>query len=434
MRSLLFAGSVLVVACGSSSETPTGASGSGGTAGSAGAAGAAGDGGSPGLICPASGVSKRPWAQRVDGTSALLRWEACSSDSADGVTLTPEGGGSALSFSSTDTPFTVNNTYTAPLNSNAQPDFAGDYVMHEAALGGLAAGTCYTYALEADSNLTGRVCTSPASGTPFSFLAIADTNPGLSQAPQKILEHIKSEPWDFTVHGGDISYYASGLDTWAYWFVALDPVLARGAFLPSIGNHESEKPDEYDQYYTRFFGKSGFDGTDSYYRFEHGGVWFFAINTEDSLDAGSTQIGWLTTQLQDAASKPGYRFSVVFFHRPFLTCGDASQENTGRSLMTPVFEATNVKLVLQGHMHGYERFVVPYTSDASKTITYVTVAGGGGALGNIDENITRPECSMRKASAKSYFFTLIDVGATDISGHSVKPDGTELDPFTQAID
>ena len=125
---------------------------------------------------------------------------------------------------------------------------------------------------------------------------------------------------------------------------------------------------------------------------------------------------------------------VVFFHRPFLTCGDASQDDSARTLMTPVFESTNVRLVLQGHMHGYERFVVPFTSDASKTITYLTVAGGGGALGNIDENDTRPECALRVGKSKSYFFTRIDVGATEITGRSIKPDGSELDPFTQALD
>ena len=44
--------------------------------------------------CPGNGVSKRPWALHVDGTSALLRWEACRPGAASSVTLTPESSGS----------------------------------------------------------------------------------------------------------------------------------------------------------------------------------------------------------------------------------------------------------------------------------------------------------------------------------------------------
>lgn len=405
-------------ACGSSnSDAP-----SGGDAGS-----------DAGSTCPDSGVSKRPWVLHVDDSSALVRWEACR-DGTDGkLTLTPEKGQGSQQFDSTSKPFEVKETYISALNPDAPPDAAGTYWMHEAKLTGLSPATCYSYTLAADNTKKGRFCTARAPGDSFMFMSIGDTNPGLGDHLKNVQAAIDKEPYDFTVHAGDIQYYASGLETWAYWFPALSPILSHGAFLPCIGNHESEKPDEYDEYYARFFGGAGFDGTDGWYRFETGGVWFFSLDTEADLGAGSTQFKWFDKELTDAAGQPGYRFSVVFLHRPLLTCGDTSQKDSERQDLTPLFEKYDVKLVLQGHMHGYEHFEVPYTNDPSKTITYLTVAGGGGAIGNPSENIDRPTCSMRTAVGSYRFAELVKVDATSVSGRTIDENGKVRDTFSQPL-
>ncbi|MCA9596948.1 MAG: metallophosphoesterase family protein [Myxococcales bacterium] len=382
--------------------------------------------------CPGNGVSKRPWALHVDGTSALLRWEACRPGAASSVTLTPESSGSTLEFESTETEFVVNNTYRSLLNPDAPPDEAGTYYMHEAQLTGLAPSTCYHYEVATAPEHDGRLCTARAPGETFSFLATADTNPGLSTTVADLFGVIQGEDYDFTVHGGDIQYYASGLETWAYWFPAMAPMLRHGAFLPSIGNHENEKPDEYQQYFARFFGNAGFDGTDGYYRFSSGGVWFFTLDTETSLDASSPQVGWFKQQIADAAASPGYRFSIVYFHKPFLTCGDTGDNVAARNVFEPLFEQYGVSLILQGHMHGYERFEVP-SSEPGKTLTYLTIAGGGGLLGDVDKNIDRPECAMRVASGKFYHFALFDVTKTGISARIVDRDGKLQDQFEKAL-
>ncbi len=386
-----------------------------------------------GDTCPQSGISKRPWVLRVDGSSALVRWEACRDPSDGKLALTPEAGGASQEVDSSASPFTIKETYTAPLNPDAPPDAAGTYWLHEAKLTGLSAGTCYTYALDADKTQTGRFCTALAPGKPFTFMTIADTNPGLGGHLAKVEQQIENEPYDFTLHAGDLQYYSSGLETWAYWFNALSPILSHGAFEPCIGNHESEKPDEYTEYYHRFFAGAGFDGTDGWYRFETGGVWFFSLDTETDLTAGSTQFNWFEKELADAASQPGYRFSVVFLHRPLLTCGDTGQLDTERADLTPLFEKYDVKLVLQGHMHGYEHFEVPVTSDPSKTITYLTVAGGGGAIGDPSKNISRPTCSMRVAYGSFFFGVVVKVDDTSLSGRTIDQDGKLRDTFTQPL-
>jgi hypothetical protein len=383
--------------------------------------------------CTGSGVSKRPWVLHFDETSALLRWEACRDGTSSAVTVTPEKGGDALGYTATSTEFTIENTYVAALSPDAPPDAAGTYYMHEATLDGLSPGTCYSYTLGADAAMTGRFCTAHAAGEPYTFIAIADTNPGLGDHMTKVAAAVDPIDYDFTLHGGDIQYYASGLETWQSWFPLMAPILAHGAFQPSVGNHESEQPNEYEDYYARFFGGAGFDGTDAYYRFEDGGVWFFALDTEEALDPGSPQFGWFSSELADAASQPGYRFSIVFFHRPFLTCGDMSQNDSARGLLQPLFEQYDVPIVLQGHMHGYERFEVPMDSDPSKTITYMTVAGGGGAIGNVDENIDRPTCSMRVSSGPFRFACVFKVGAAGIDEQTIDEDGAVRDSFSKAL-
>ncbi|MDB4996671.1 MAG: Purple acid phosphatase [Myxococcaceae bacterium] len=380
------------------------------------------------IPCDATGVTKGPWVLRVDGTSAIVRWEACRAGTPAGVTFVvgPDGPSQLRTIESVETPFQVTETNRAPLDPRVEPDFAGTYFMHEANVTGLEPSTCYRYSLDADTKRMGRVCTAKRVGEPFRFLSIGDTNPGLGDSTMNVLRNTLVKVPDFTVHGGDIQYYDSTLETWASWFPIMQPLLSTGAFLPSVGNHESERPHEYEQYLERFFGGAGFAGTNAYYRFESGGVWFFTLDTEESLDAGSEQAKWFEAQLADAAAQPGYRFSVVYFHRPWVTCGDSGDNAAARALFEPMFVKYKVSLVIQAHMHGYERFELG-------DITYVTSAGGGGRLGNVDENITRPECSQRKASGPFFHAVVFDVTAGKLAGTVIDDKGAVRDTFEKAV-
>jgi acid phosphatase type 7 len=379
------------------------------------------------IPCDATGVSKGPWVLGVDGTSAKVRWEACRAAGPADLTFVVDGvGGEPRKVTSSEAPFEVTDTNRAPLAPTAPPDYAGTYFMHEAIVTGLAASTCYRYTLEADSKRGGRFCTARKSGEAIRFLAIGDTNPGLGDSAKNVLANTLPKNPDFVLHGGDIQYYDSTLETWASWFPIMQPLLSQGAFFPSVGNHESEKPNELEQYDKRFFGGAGFDGTDEHYRFQSGGVWFFALDTEQSLDAGSEQTKWFEAQLADAASQPGYRFSVVYFHRPFVTCGDSADNPAGRALFEPMFAKYKVTLVIQAHMHGYERFELG-------DFTYVTAAGGGGAMGNVDENITRPDCGKRKASGGFFHAVVFDVTPGKLAGTVIDDKGAVRDAFEKAV-
>jgi hypothetical protein len=418
----------LLAACSSAgtttTTTTTTASSSSGTGGGGGGGGGSGGAGG-GFTCAGTGVSKGPWSIAADAKGVTIRWETCRDGVEPGVVYAPEAGGPSAKAPSASTKWTLANTYKAALNPMAEPDWAGTYYMNDAVLTGLSPATCYTYHLVADTTRKGRFCTSRAPGDPLTFWAVGDTNPGIGPYAAGDLMQILPHDPDFTIHGGDIQYYDSALETWASWFPVMEPMLAQGAFFPAVGNHESETPTEYADYTVRFFGGAGFDGTINYYRFQSAGVWFFSLDTELPIGTGSTQGGWLVQQLANAASQPGYRFSIVYMHRPLVTCGDTGDDPIDRAELEPIFQQYKVPLVVQAHMHGYERFQFP-------NITYVTAAGGGGAIGNVDANTSRPYCGQRVVSGPWRHGVLFQLGPSGLTGTTIEWDGKVLDTFTIA--
>lgn len=374
--------------------------------------------------CPPSGVSKGPWALAPKADGVTLRWEACRAATDGAVRYRPEAGGPDATAAATESSFEITTDYGA-LDPTTPHDLPGTWFMREAKLSGLAPATCYAYALGADAALGGRFCTSRAAGDKLRFFAIGDTNPTLGPTA-KLIERVVPERPDFTIHGGDIQYYDSTLETWAAWFPRMQRLLSVGAFLPAIGNHELEKPDEYSGYTLRFFGGAGFDGTDGYYRFSSAGIWFFTVNTERPMTPGGEQAQWLAAKLEDAAKQPGYRFSVVWVHRPFVTCGDTDDNLSAKDALEPYFTKHKVPLVLQAHMHGYERFTLPGR-------TYVTTAGGGGALGDVDKAKSRAYCTDRTASGRFFHGVMFDVDGATLRGRAIDETGTVRDEFTIAV-
>jgi hypothetical protein len=382
--------------------------------------------GGMGLACAASGVSKGPWSLHIDGASAVIRWEGCRAGAKADVIYAPEAGGAEATVTANETPFVVDNTYTAALNPDATPDYAGTWYMHEAKITGLAPATCYSYHLAADASAKGRFCTQRASGDALRFWTIGDTNPGIGPYAAGVLAAILPKKPDFVLHGADIQYYDSGLETWASWFPVMEPMLAGGGFYPAVGNHEAEKPGELQQYDLRYFGTAGFDGTDRYWRFSSAGVWFFSVDTEESIDPGSEQGAWLVNGLEDATKQPGFRFSIVYMHKPLVTCGDTGDNPDARAKLEPFFLQYNVPIVIQAHMHGYERFELG-------PLTYLTSAGGGGRIGNPDANTLRSYCGQRVVSGGYRHGVVFDVSAGMITGTAIDYQGNVIDTFSKVV-
>jgi hypothetical protein len=379
-------------------------------------------------LCRAAAITKGPWVMRVDETHATVLWESRDSGCVQ-ISVVPEAGGQEIVKTGEATSTTVTTGYESPFAPTMYPpDETGVFYVNEVPIADLAPGTCYVYRINAPTSATGRLCTMQPPGQPVHFLAIGDTNPALGKTVPLIDTALAQFQPDFIVHVGDIQYYESYIETWQYWFGAMEPLLQAGAFLPCIGNHEFELDGaEFPDYYARLFASPGLIGTPLYYRFSSGGVHFFSFDTEASYDAGSEQYAWLAHELAAVTSEPGFRFSVVYFHRPVYTLGDSDPKLDLRNLLAPLFQANGVRLVLQGHMHGYERFEVG-------DITYITTAGGGALIGDVNANVPNypDDVPLRVAAAARPNLLLVTIGET-LQGVTIGRTGDIIDQFEHPV-
>jgi hypothetical protein len=383
----------------------------------------------------ATSLTKGPWVESVDETRASLRWESRTADAVEAA-LTVEGAANAerrISGRATET----HVVSSWGVGMVPHPDFPGIYYRNDVQLTGLAPGTCYAWLVRASGtdamkagDQRGRFCTARAPGSTFTFHAIGDTNPILGHTVPTLKQTLAHAP-DFSLHLGDMQYYSSIAETWAYWFNAMSPLLRAGALFPTVGNHENENNGlEFDDYYARLFIPASADASMlKWYRFSNGGVWFFAIDTEESLAAGSEQTTWLEQALADASHAPGFRFSVVYMHRPLYTLGDAAPQLAERQVLEPIFVANGVALVLAGHMHGYERFETP------SGITYVTCAGGGGVINDVNANLNNypDDKPLRVAVSDHYSACLYTIAPGRVSSTVIDEFGATIDQFDKAV-
>lgn len=399
------------------------------------------DGGVASAACGAP-LTKGPWTLGATDTGATIYWETKTQGCVK-LGLRPEATPEAAEteYEGTAVAGEVKTGYG--VGQVVYPDYPGTWYVNHVTLTNLQPGTCYLYTLHdqpAEAGKTcvrqGRFCTARPSGKAFRFLAIGDTNPALDHTTQLFPYTIDADPKpDFVLHTGDIQYYASS-ETWALWFQRMQPMMSSGAFFPCVGNHESEtnygEPTEFADYYDRLFHQpapivdnGGGDDAARWYRYQWGGVWFHSISTEDleGLAVGGAQYQWLKSSLEYAKSQPGFRFSVVYMHRPMYTLGDSDTHPELRESLGPLFVADKVALVLNGHMHGYEHFKVPVdtTKPDGPFITYITTAGGGGYISSVDNNkASRPDIApYRIASSPAYHIALFDVTPHDDGSTSV---------------
>ncbi len=376
---------------------------------------------------------KGPWVLRVDTTRAVVRWETLAMPRVTAITLQSEAADAGTWTTATGSAVAqvVTAGYGLGVSFITQPDLTGTFYMNEVDVTGLAPATCYRYRVVDNEDVTGRFCTmhNETDRSPVQFMAIGDTNPVLGHTTGVVRYGLERHP-EFVVHMGDLQYYSSILETWQVWMGLMQPLLREGGdFQPCIGNHENElNGQEFANYYARYWDQPGFDGQLQWYSFATGGVHFFSLSTEENFAEGSAQLAWLDSAMAAAEATPGYRFSILYFHRPLYTVGDAAPEVGLRSSLGARIIAHHIPLVLAGHMHGYERFIVG-------PVTYVTTAGGGGVIGNVNAGVaTYPmDAAMRVASGPYFHAMAITLTDGNIHGEAVDETGIVRDSFDISV-
>ena len=236
---------------------------------------------------------------------------------------------------------------------------------------------------------------------------------------------------------GDYSYE----DTADCWLNVLRPIgpITRINF----GNHDVQNSMLLNSYLNSF-GLSR-----QYYSNNVGNVHIVTMSTEEAVTISSQQYKFVLKDLEAAANNPNLKWIIVSLHEPLYsspnTCGDSgcSGNKTFRDLFHPLFDKYGVDLVLEGHVHNYERsYPIMYnTKDPSTPIitscnkdTYVSpngqiysIVGTGGV--NLHGLSDKAPFMANQQDSK---FGILGIQITDnkLLATFISNDGSTMDQFT----
>ncbi|MBC23785.1 MAG: metallophosphoesterase [Phycisphaerae bacterium] len=260
-------------------------------------------------------------------------------------------------------------------------------MLGELKIEGLKPSSPYFYALQLSDDTGQQLRTEVLSfqtaadrGTPITFAILSDTqdNPEVSGI---LADHIWEQRPGFLIHPGDLTGTGSSKTDWTEeFFPSMSTLLSRVTIYPVLGNHEQDA-----RHYYRYF---SLPSPEYYYGFSQGDVDFFMIDTNRNVFPGSEQYTWLDNALSE--SDAPWRI-VVHHHPPYSSdendYGDAWKGRSSRGdlrvrSLTTLYDTHGVDLVLNGHIHSYERTWpvrkgLPVQRDG---VIYTITGGGGGGL------------------------------------------------------
>lgn len=208
---------------------------------------------------------------------------------------------------------------------------------------------------------------SPNNLTDFNFVAVGDwgCNPNTNETVHNI---IGKNP-ELVLGLGDYSYKPTA-DCWLSY---VRPIEEKMKIV--LGNHEipsverGERRDHLSENAYHEF-KDRFNLTEQqYYSFNKNNIHFVALSTEISQREQSKQRSFVDNDLSEASSDPNIDWIIVYFHKPLHTLpGSHDPQDELREIYHPLFTKYDVDLVLQAHIHNYQRsYPITYNSSSIPT-------------------------------------------------------------------
>ena len=268
---------------------------------------------------------------------------------------------------------------------------------------------------------------------PIRIGVIGDSGFGEAVTFQLAAEMASHQP-EFVIHTGDLVYnvYEDPSPPEAFvrkFYQPLADLLHAVPIYPVFGNHEGYGDTYWRDrpfYYTAFpplentnlgdeFG--GIAGQREWYAFSRGDYEFIFLNSQQFYDAEwrEEQNTWLQERLGESPSTT----KIVVFHIPPITSGYHRDDGIPiHQAWVPMFEDSDIALVLTGHDHNYERLEL-------NGITYIVSGGGSNKLYGKQE--TREESEYFTAQSH---FVILDLYADRIDISAYGLGGKTLDSYT----
>ena len=200
-----------------------------------------------------------------------------------------------------------------------------------------------------------EILTTYDSNSAFAFNFGAAGDWGCNSNTQKTLDNIRGHSSPERILAlGDYSY----VSTATCWLNIINPV--KSITRITIGNHEDDSSEGFSQY------MSAFGLSKTYYAFTYSNARVIVMDSDhSSYSSGSSQYNFVIGELQKASQDPNIKWIIVYIHKQFYTspntCGSSSCSNTAsdttslRNTYQKYFDQYGVDVVLNGHVHNYQR-------------------------------------------------------------------------------
>ena len=166
-----------------------------------------------------------------------------------------------------------------------------------------------------------------------------------------------------------------------------------------------------------------------WYSYDWGSAHILVLDTEMPFTPGTPQYAFAQA---DLAAHQSSAWRIVALQRPAYSSSTASASSIPvRTYLTPLFEQQNVKLVLSGNSHNYER-TYPLIGGTPTTggVTYVVSGNGGNGFNTFQ--LAQPSWSAYR-QASYYGYLRVTVGPSSIQVNEIRADtGTVIDSTTIA--
>jgi hypothetical protein len=183
-------------------------------------------------------------------------------------------------------------------------------------------------------------------------------NWGCTSNSQATVNNINSKNPELVLGLGDYSYESTP-DCWFNEIKAFDSKMKI-----SIGNHDVMTKKLLNSYLNHF------SLSKQYYSFDFQNVHVLTMATELEWEVGSKQYKFVKNDLEQVSKDPNIKWIIVTMHKPIYTspngCSASSCEGskTLRDTYHPLFDNYGVDLVLEAHMHSYQRsYPIKYNVD-----------------------------------------------------------------------
>lgn len=191
---------------------------------------------------------------------------------------------------------------------------------------------------------------------------------GCNSNTKSTVNNIKGKSPELVLALGDYSYQPTA----TCWLNTISSI--KGITKINIGNHENDADEDLNKYL------SSFGLSKQYYSYNFQNVHVLTMATEISFSTSSAQYNFVKNDLAAASTNPNIKWIIVNYHRAMYTSPNTCSSSTChgssslRDAYHPLFDKYGVDLVLQGHVHNYQRtFPIKYNpsspSNPMKTST-----------------------------------------------------------------